>query len=255
MSRSRFFLTSELPADSPLVLPLSRADQHHAIRVLRVGVGEDLDVVAPSGAVWRVRVAGVSRAGIAVEPLAELPPARQPDVALFQGVAKGDKMDVIVRQAVEVGAAKITPVLMSRSVVRLDPGRRPERGERWRRVARAAAKQARRETVPDVADPVEFAEALELLNAYDRIVVLWEDQRGRLLSTVVRSWLREPEARIALLVGPEGGLSAEEVAALQARGALVASLGPSIMRTETAAIVALSLVVAAMQEAGATDET
>ncbi len=158
MSRSRFFLVSELPAGSPVVLPLSPADQHHASRVLRVVAGEEIDVVEPSGAIWRVRVLRVSEDGISVERISELPASLHPHVGLFQGVAKGDKMDLIVRQAVEVGASEIVPVLMSRSVVRLDPGKRNERGERWRRVARASAEQARRAAVPVVSDPVEFSQ-------------------------------------------------------------------------------------------------
>jgi len=250
MSRARFFLAGELPPEIPALLPLAPADLHHATRVLRLAPGEELDVVAPSGAAWRVCVSAVSAEGISVDSVSKLPPASTPRVALFQGVAKGDKMDSIIRQAVEVGATLIVPVLTSRSVVRLDPLKARQKGDRWRRIARAAAEQARREQVPDVADPIAFEEALGLLGEHDRTVVLWEDHRGTLLSVALRQVVDGSETRIALFIGPEGGLSAEEVGELTALGADVASLGPSILRTETAAIVAVGLAVAAVLEAG-----
>lgn len=243
MSRARFFLTQEFDATGPAPLPLSEADLHHAARVLRVEPGEELDVVEPSGAVRRVQVVEVTADGVLARTVVALEQPWYPAVTLFQGVAKGEKMDAIVRQAVEVGAAQVVPVLTSRVVVRLDEGKRVQRGERWRRIAQAASKQARRDRVVDVSDLVEFSAALELLVAFDRVVVLWEDHQGALLSEVAAHALEDPTATVALVVGPEGGLSAEEVDALVARGAKLASLGPSIMRTETAAVVAVALVV------------
>jgi 16S rRNA (uracil1498-N3)-methyltransferase len=250
MSRARFFLDGELSDERPVLLPLSPDDDHHARRVLRVRAGEELDVVPPSGSVVRVRVEAVSDDGIAVKVLGESAPAPELQVTLFQGVAKGDKMDAIVRQAVEVGAAGVVPVVTAFSVVKMDAVKRGRRGERWRRIAHSAAEQSRRSRVPSVIDPVDLGEALELLRGYDAVVVLWEEQQGRLLSSMSRELAGTTAERVALVVGPEGGLSAEEVATLREAGAVTASLGPSIMRTETAAVVALSLVVAAMQEAG-----
>jgi len=248
MSHARFFLASEMPAHTPSALPLTAADLHHAVRVLRVAAGEQLDVVEPSGAVWRVTVASASADAVMVSQVSRLAQASQPALALFQGVAKGDKMDTIVRQGVEVGATLIVPVVTSRSIVRLDAEKAGAKGERWRRIAHAAAEQARREKVPRVADPVTFAEALELLGEFEHTVVLWEQERGVLLSVALRSLFREPAESLALFVGPEGGLSAEEIDALRSRGAAVASLGASILRTETAAVVALGLAAAALQE-------
>ncbi|PKQ15930.1 MAG: RNA methyltransferase [Actinobacteria bacterium HGW-Actinobacteria-7] len=245
MSRARFFLTQELGAISPARLPLCAEDEHHATRVLRVEPGEELDVVAPSGEAFRVEVVGLSEAGVVARVVASLEPSWYPRVTLFQGVAKGEKMDSIVRQAVEVGAAGIVPVFTSRSIVRLDERKRAERGSRWRRIAESASKQSRRECVVGVADPVGFSAAVELLGTYDRVLVLWEDHMGDLLSDAARSAFADSEASVAVVVGPEGGLSAEEVSALSATGAVVASLGPSIMRTETAAVVSIALVIAA----------
>jgi 16S rRNA (uracil1498-N3)-methyltransferase len=246
MSAHRFFLTGPLTGRRACTLPLSEADVHHAVDVLRLRVGELVDVVTPDGRVWRVEVTEVARRGVEAVPLEELPAAFVPRVTLFQGVAKGDKMDDIVRQAVEVGAEQIVPVLMARSIVQLDARKRADRGERWRRVALAAAKQAKRTSVPIVSDPVRLRDAIAMLGEYDGAVVLWEESDGVGIAHAVRACAPSPDSRIAIVVGPEGGLAAEEVAALEAVGARTASLGPTILRTETAAVVGLALAIGAL---------
>ena len=246
MSSHRFFLTSAHPSDPGQPLPLSADDVHHAASVLRLRDGETVDVVTPDERVWRGSVARATKRGLWASDFAEVAAGRVPHVTLFQGVAKGEKMDAIVRQAVEIGAEEIVPVLTARSVVQLDARKAAQRAERWRRVATAAAKQAKRTSVPAVADPVRLRDALPLLAAYDGAVVLWEESGGAGVSDAVRRCGLGGDARIALFVGPEGGLASEEVSALEAIGATTASLGPTILRTETAAIVALALAIGAL---------
>jgi 16S rRNA (uracil1498-N3)-methyltransferase len=250
MSLHRFFLTAPLADNDPALLPLSDADAHHAVAVLRVRAGEEIEVVepAPVSALWRVRVVEVAaddeRGWLVAERVTQLASRPVgPFVTLFQGVAKGEKMDVIVRQAVEVGAAEIVPILSARSVVKLDERKAAERGSRWRRIAESAAKQSHRLRVPDVSDPIRFADALALLSAYDAAVVLWEEHRGRGIASVLASVGRAEGSRIALVIGPEGGFSAEEIASLEGSGVVPASLGPTILRTETAAVAALAIAV------------
>lgn len=246
MSAHRFFLDSALEGvavGDRVVLPLSEVDAHHLSHVLRMRVGEVVEVVDPGRAGgWRARIDEVDEQ-IAATLIDKLGMASTPQVTLVQGVAKGEKMDSIVRQAVEVGASEIIPVLTSRSVVKLDERKRADRGSRWRRIARSAAEQSHRDSVPAVHDPAPLGEVLGALAGYDRVVVLWEDARGAGLRSVVDAWASSGDARVALVVGPEGGLSAEEVAALEAIGGTAVTLGPNILRTETAAVVALSLVV------------
>ncbi len=176
----RFFLTGPLPAEPGQPLPLAASDLHHAVRVLRIRAGEHVEVVEPGGGAFELEVVSASDSGVVATLLGPIASAghRLPRVTLFQGVAKGEKMDAIVRQAVEVGAEEIVGVMTSRSVVRLDDAKRASRGERWRRIAKSAAEQAKRSRVPNVPDPLAFADALELLAGYDRVVVLWEEHRG-----------------------------------------------------------------------------
>lgn len=252
MSRHRFFLTSELPDADPgdaVVVPLSLHDLHHAVAVLRVRTGEELDVVAPSGRVWRVGVVAATPDGLTARAAVELldpTTAAAPKVTLVFGVSKGSKNDDIVEDAVEVGVADMVPVLTARSIVKFDAEKRVERGERWRRVALAAAKQSKRGSVPHVSDPAPLSDTLVLLADYDAVLVAWEE--APVTGAGVRDALAAAGplgegARVAIVAGPEGGLAPEEVAALERIGGVVVTLGTTILRSDTAAVVFSALVV------------
>ena len=252
MSRHRFFLLSELPVEAggdAILLPLSPSDLHHAVSVLRIREGEEIDLVAPSGRVWRVAVASASQDGLAGRVAGELvdPVASDaPQVTLAFGVSKGARNDDIVEGAVEVGVAGLLPVLTARSIVRFDAEKRVERGERWRRVALAAAKQSKRLSVPEVGAPVAFSDALPVLSGYDLVLVAWEEAAASgtgIREAIAAAGPLPPKARVAVVVGPEGGLGVEEVTLLEGIGAVVVTLGTTILRVETAAVVATALVL------------
>ena len=177
-----------------------------------------------------------------VERLAELPAYR---ITLVQGVAKGAKVDLVVEKATELNIEAVMPVLTGRSVVRLDVDKTRSRGERWRRVALAAAKQSRRTTLPTVADPLPLVEAYPLLATFDVVLVVWEgaSATGPGIGQALDEAAATQESRIALVVGPEGGLSSEEVYALEMSGARAVTLGDTVLRSETAGIVAAALCV------------
>lgn len=276
MSAHRFFLTGPLSGDplpggllagGPLAggplgaagggertLPLSAADVHHAVDVLRVREGEELDVVEPSGRVWSVRVTSAHSDAVRVEVLCEVAADALPRVTLVMGVAKGEKMDAIVRQATELGVDRVIPVLCERSVVRLAPARAAEKAERWRRIALAASKQAKRAIVPDVSTAAPLRDVLAELATYDGVIVAWEESAGAHVAHVARAWAGTPTARVAVVVGPEGGLSAREVADLEAIGARTATLGPTILRAETAAIATIAVVMSVLLDSAAGDD-
>lgn len=246
MSAHRFFLAGPMPqASGEVLLPLSTADVHHAVAVLRIGPGELIEVVDPTAhAGWIVRVDSATRDGVSGEITGALEMVSPLHVTLVQGVAKGEKMDTIIRQAVEIGAAEIVPALTSRTVVRLEAQKRASRGDRWRRVAKGAAEQSRRASVPTVHDPAPLSEVLGLLDDYDVIFVLWEDaadQPG--LSSALTSLGRDFSGRLALVIGPEGGLSEDEAAVLAGVGGTPVTLGSGILRTETAAVTALAITM------------
>jgi 16S rRNA (uracil1498-N3)-methyltransferase len=245
MSKPRFFLTDAMPdATDAVRLPLSDSDVHHAVSVLRLKPGDELEVVEPGGGrAFKVLLTHASVAGVEGLMTQELAGLESVRVALVQGVAKGEKMDDIVRQAVEIGACEIIPVITERSVVRLAPGKRADKGERWRRIAKSAAQQSHRDEIPPVHDPVPSQDALQEMERFNGVVVLWEEAGGQGVESAIERLGLGERASVALVVGPEGGLTRSEVERFSAMGAEVASLGPGILRTETAALVALTIAL------------
>jgi 16S rRNA (uracil1498-N3)-methyltransferase len=177
-------------------------------------------------------------AGVAPSPLA---------ITLIQGVPKGDKMETIVRAATELGVAGVRPALCARTIVRLEPGRWRDRTRRWQRVAREAAKQCRRAVIPEVEPPRPLTECLAAAGPADLALCLWEGEGtplGRLLAGAT-----SPRTA-AVVIGPEGGLAPDEVAAARASGFALVSLGPRILRTETAGPAVAAILQARFGDLG-----
>jgi 16S rRNA (uracil1498-N3)-methyltransferase len=214
-------------------------ESRHLARVLRLRPGDTIVATDGSGRDFTIRLESVGQP-VTGTVLAETVgvPASALAVTLIQGVPKGDKMETIVRAATELGVARVRPALCARTIVRLEPGRWRDRARRWQRVAREAAKQCGRAVIPEIEPPRPLAEWLADAEPADLALCLWEGEGtplGRLLAAAT-----SPRSAL-VVVGPEGGLDAEEVEAARARGLTVTSLGPRILRTETAgpAIVAI----------------
>ncbi|MBI3636929.1 MAG: 16S rRNA (uracil(1498)-N(3))-methyltransferase [Candidatus Rokubacteria bacterium] len=207
-------------------------ETRHLVRVLRLGPGDLVTASDGAGHDYTVRIeSGGERAtgtilGVAAGR-AESPFA----VTLIQGVPKGDKMEAIVRATTELGVARIVPALTERTIVRLEPGRWRERARRWQRVAREAAKQCGRAVVPDVESPVPLGDAMARAGHAPLRLCLWEGDAPPLVTVLLAS---DTPASVSVLVGPEGGLARAEVDAAVAAGFRIASMGPRILRTETA---------------------
>ncbi|MFR7494903.1 MAG: RsmE family RNA methyltransferase [Adlercreutzia sp.] len=170
---------------------------------------------------------------------------------LLQGLAKGDKMETVIRHATEVGVAAFVPLTCARSIVKLDGKKAAAKTERWRAIAKNAAMQSGQARVPEVAEPVSVREAAAMLGQATAVLVCWEEApetaslREAVHDALLATCTPAADARIAVVVGPEGGLAEEEVRCFlgcNARARLV-TLGPSILRTETAGIVAPALVL------------
>jgi len=242
MALHRFFAIGRVPDEG--ALPLSADDVHHARDVLRLEPGDEI-VLAHSGAACRVRLTAVGDV-LSGAQVGEVTAPALPRVTLAQGLPKGDKLDMIVRQATELGVARIVPFAAERSVVRLDAAKAVSRADRWRRIAEEAAKQSQRTEVPEVLVPVASADLARAL-AGSAIIVCWEEATdapgiAEALETLgVRDATPAPD--VAIVIGPEGGLSRAEVDALRAAGAVTASLGGTVLRTETAGVVAPALLL------------
>jgi len=218
-------------------------DARHLTRVLRLAAGSELLLLDGSGRAYAAEIREVDRDGVraVITGPAELPADPGLRVTLVPSLAKGDRMEDLVQKATEVGVAAIVPVISERTVVRLTPEKAGRRVERWRRIATEAAEQCRRPLVPDVHGVCRFEDALKRLPAGGAAFFLWEEERGTGLKQALRS--RAPVREVFLFTGPEGGFTPEEAAAATARGAVSVSLGPRLLRTDTAGVVAVALVL------------
>ncbi|MDI9259337.1 RsmE family RNA methyltransferase [Alicyclobacillus sendaiensis] len=231
---------------------VSGEDGHHFSRVLRARPGEALVVCAANGP-FRAEVAAVRPGEICVH-LRERAPSSEPRrrLILVQGLAKGDKMDAILQKCTEIGAWGFVVFEAERSVVKLSGAAKVEQKlARWRKVVREAAMQAQRDVVPFVAWAQSFSASLAALGAHevDHVLVLDEEERDRGIRSAIRGG---PEnARIAVVVGPEGGLArGERQMAKEDARCLTVTLGPRILRTETAGAVAIAIALAESGDMG-----
>jgi 16S rRNA (uracil1498-N3)-methyltransferase len=247
MGASRFFAEGPVPESG--TLPLSAGDVHHLRDVLRLGAGDTIEVVG-DGVAWTVRLEEVADTARGVREGVVPPFGPLPRVTLAQGLAKGEKMDTVVRQATELGVERIVPFSSERSVVKLDPSKVVARTDRWRRIAQGAAKQAHRLDVPQVVEVVSLDGLPEALSG-TTMLVAWEDAAGAPGVAAALAAAGSPDAQVSVIVGPEGGLSVSEVAVLERAGAVRVSLGPMILRTETAGVIATALAIHALGGLGA----
>lgn len=256
MSLPHFFLEHQVIAaevDPVFPLRLARDDAKHA-RVLRLSAGEHIAVVDAAQDYFECEIVDFSDDIPLVRIAAKLDAADEgASVVLVQGLPKGDKMEEVIRHATEVGVAAFVPLKCSRSIVKLDDKKARAKTERWNAIAKSAAMQSGRAFVPEVCEPRTLREACEMLSQATAILICWEEapstaNLGRALRAGLSAcgMLDSPsDARVAVVVGPEGGLTQQEVDELLAcnpRASLV-SLGSNILRTETAGLVAPSLVI------------
>ena len=240
----RFYLP-DAPAGDGFECALSAEESQHAGRVLRLRAGDRVECCDGRGRAWLCELAfsGQQARVRALEPL----PANESGlrVTLYQGMPKLDKLDLIVQKATELGAHRIVPVNMARSVARAEGKDAARKQERWQRIAVEAAKQCGRALVPEVAQPMSFAAALNDMRERELMLMPYELHRGRGLASIAPG-----AGDVGLLIGPEGGIAPEEAERAQQAGALPITLGPRILRTETAAIASLAMVMLRLGDAG-----
>ncbi|MEW6388464.1 MAG: RsmE family RNA methyltransferase [Thermodesulfobacteriota bacterium] len=220
------------------VAVLGPEETHHLVRVVRLGVGAEVAVFDGQGREWQAVVENLSPEGAVlkvVRPLAPL--AESPlSIALGVGLAKGEAMDGVIRQATEMGVKKILPFISSRSE-RVTLERATRRRAKWERLAQESLKSSQRSYLPEIAPVQDFAGVLA--GPEEVKLLFWEEERG---GGVSKYFSQTRPAGVRLLIGPEGGFSPEEVALVREKGYQTASLGPRRLKVETATLAALTLI-------------
>lgn len=242
MTLHRFFVAPESISSTAISFA---EDQSRQIRsVLRLRPGDEVIALDGSGDEIVVRLTAVDRVVVG-EAKERRRNQAEPRVSLvlYQGLLKGAKLELVLQKGTEIGIARFVPVVTARSILG-EIG--AAKGRRYEAILREAAEQSRRGRIPDLATTLTWKDAVHEATRAGQVVVLWEDETTlHLMETPL-----QPDRTASLFVGPEGGLTPEEVDEARAEGAVVATLGHRILRAETAAIVGAALLLAKAGELG-----
>lgn len=228
---------------------LNEADSRHALRVLRLDVGDEVELVCEP----EHYLAGIAAIEDGIVTVAIRGGLRKTEaktlVTLYQGLPKSDKMELIAQKTTELGVYAIRPVAMERCVVKLEGKDALKKTERWQKIAREAVKQCARTSVPEVLEVKKLAQLKEELAQLDVLIVPWEAAKDGSIREVLAPFEGREGVRVGILIGPEGGISEKEAMWLAKNAdAKLVTLGPRILRTETAGLAALTMVMAYMGE-------
>ena len=219
---------------------ITGGDAEHIIKALRMKPGERLTVCDGRGFDYECEIAGFTKDAVSLEVLSRKASQSEPSVrvTLYQGLPKSDKMEYIVQKSVELGVSRIVPVITGRSVSRPDAKSLSGKIKRWNKIAAEAAKQSGRGQLPAVADAMNFKNAAAALSRHETPLMLYEANGGGISGCIA------PDSKdVGFFIGPEGGFEREEVEAARAAGVRTAGLGPRILRTETAPLCVLSVIM------------
>jgi 16S rRNA (uracil1498-N3)-methyltransferase len=236
---ARLHVDAQRMAADPVVV--SDEDYRYLVRVLRLGVGAEVTLFDGRGGEADAVITrlGPRAVEMRVNERRQAERPAGPLLTLIQALARGEKLDLVVQKATELGVGRIIPVTTERAVPRLETMRATSRRIRWQKIAREAARQSGRADVPEV-EPVTSLTNAVLAAPRDALkLLLWEEARNTRLRTALPA---KPPASIVVAVGPEGGFSADEVAGAKEAGFVAVGLGPRILRTETASLAALALI-------------
>ena len=239
----RFFIENidRMPGEA---ITISGQDAVHISKSLRMKAGESLTVCGGLGFDMLCEITGIDGDTVELKVTERLSTESEPSVGitLYQGLPKGDKLELIIEKTIELGVNEIIPVLMQRSVSRPDAKSAARKQERYQKQAVSAAKQCGRGIIPTVAPMVSFSAMVDKLKEHQAVIFFYECG-GEPLSAVIGRIKQEGAADIAIVIGPEGGFDPAEAEALRTAGAFTATLGKRILRTETAPIAAMAAIM------------
>ncbi len=212
-----------------------------------MSVGDEIEVSDSSEWEYRAVIKTMDRDLVEAEIVDKQKFSGEPvtDVTLLQGIPKQGKMDTVIQKTTELGVKTIIPLFTDR-VITSEKGNIPKKLERWRRIAAEAVKQCKRGVIPKVEEPVRLQEAAEKFPAFDMVLFPYENERTTTIKEALRNALKEESkkpVKVAVIIGPEGGFSDEEAVLIKERGGRGVSLGKTILRTETAGMAALAMIM------------
>ena len=220
---------------------ITGADHNHIKNVLRMKVGDTI-LVSANGKSDLCEIETIDNDEI-IAPIieedyqnTELPL----EIHLFQGLPKSDKMELIIQKAVELGVYSITPIEMKRCIIKLDDKKKKSKQARWQAISESAAKQSKRNTIPEINEIISYKAALNAAKELDLLLVPYENEDGILSTKEALKELKNAKS-VGIIIGPEGGFDEGEIDAAKDAGGRIISLGKRILRTETAAITSVGM--------------
>ncbi len=241
----RFFI----PRPYAEQMEIDGVDARHIYTVLKMKPGEKVQIVSDDGVTALAEILESSAGRVLVKCLEVIAESHEPAVriVLAQGLVKGEKMDFIIQKAVELGVSRIVPLAMEHSVVRYDGDKAAKKQQRWQKIAESAAKQSKRDIIPEVAAVATIEQLMAECACSTKIIAYeCEDKQG-----LKQALQAERQAdSILVIIGPEGGISEPELNAARSGGAVPVSLGRRILRAETAGLTALAAILYEFDEMG-----
>lgn len=223
-------------------------DYHHLKDVVRLKPGDTVRISVDNGENYLGKIKEFTEDAAVIELSEKADDTElKGSITLFQGMPKSDKLEFIIEKAVELGCTEVVPVMMEYSIVKLDEKKAESKVIRWQKIAETAAKQSKRSIVPHISMPMKYKDAIEYAKGNTLNLVPYENETGPKGTLEIMEKIK-PEDSVGIFIGPEGGFSEKEIKEAVDAGMKTVSLGRRILRTETAALTALSLVMMSKEE-------
>ncbi len=246
---SKFFVTSKFINDDEI--KIIGKDVNHIKNVLRKKKGEELTICNQDNSMnYLGEIIKVEEDFIQCKIVKELESNSESNikVTILQGLPKADKMEWVIQKAVELGVFDITPIEMKRCVVKLTDKDKMKKLQRWQKIAEVAAKQCGRNRIPTINNIQSIKNICNLCTEYDIVIVAYENEKQNKLKCELQKLNHNKELKIAVLIGPEGGIDVSEIQSLKENGAKIVTLGNRILRTETVALHVLSIIMYELED-------
>lgn len=244
----KFFVDINSISDNEIFITDAK-DVRHIVRVLRLKQGDKIVISTSDEWEYMCEISSLDLDKVVGKIIDKQKNSTESNlkVTLFQGIPKAGKMDDTVRKVTELGISEVYPIFMSRTVV-ADKGNFSNKIKRLKKISQEASKQCKRGQIPEIHDSLDFSEMIERLEEFDLNIFLYEGEKNTTLKQVLKD-VKEEVKTVSMIIGPEGGFSDDEAEILKTKGKS-ASLGKTVLRTETAGVVALSMLMYALEMDG-----
>lgn len=240
----KFFITENQISNNKI--QIIEEDVNHIKNVLRLKRNDEIEVCDIDNKItYECQIDEINSTYVRCNIIKKIDDSRETNIYLhiFQGLPKAEKMESIIQKTTEIGVSEITPIIMNRCVVKLDNKTCIKKNERWKKIAEVAAKQSKRDKIPIINLPIDIKNIYEKIKDYDIVLVAYENEKNNTLKHVLQNTIKRNNLKIAIIIGPEGGIEQKEIEQLKMNKVNIVTLGKRILRTETAPVVLASLIM------------